>query len=208
MSDLAYTISVVKDTVTCMEIAERAGLTVRNGRCRCPVHNGTDYNCKLDGKRPGYYCFTCGASGDQIDFTEHALHVDFPDALKWIIDTFHIAVPEPTFTGDYKEVRRQRERLERQRLYQKYIDLHSKVITDGTEQPVPDPDDTESLFWSVSDLYFAVMSNGIVEYVGAADELYTAYQNIIKTRNRGRNQQTKGEPAQHEQRNQTGSRTA
>ncbi len=207
MSDLTYTISVVKDTVTCMEIAERAGLTVRNGRCRCPVHNGTDYNCKLDGKRPGYYCFTCGASGDQIDFTEHALHVDFPDALKWIIDTFHIAVPEPTFTGDYKEVRRQRERQERQRLYQKYLDLHSKVITDGTEQPVSDPDSVDALYRSVTDLYTAIMTGNMVPLVGAADELYGAYQGIMETRNRWK-KQTKGEPAQHERRNQTGETTA
>lgn len=207
MSDLTFIIATAKDTVTCTEIAERAGLTVRNGRCRCPVHNGTDYNCKLDGKRPGYYCFTCGASGDQIDFTEHALHVDFPDALKWIIDTFHIDVPEPTFTGDYKEVRRQRERQERQRLYQKYLDLHSKVITDGTEQPVPDPDDIDALYRSVTDLYTAIITGNMVPLVGAADELYGAYQGIMETRNRGK-KQTKGEPAQHERGNQSGSRTA
>ncbi len=57
----------VKAAVTVRQAAEHYGLKVsRNGMACCPFHNDRHPSLKLN--EDYFYCFSCGATGDVIDF--------------------------------------------------------------------------------------------------------------------------------------------
>ena len=57
---------LIKERVTVPMLLEQYGVKPnRSGRCRCPIHNGHDYNMAV--KERSYRCFVCGSSGTVID---------------------------------------------------------------------------------------------------------------------------------------------
>ena len=106
----------VKAHVTPLQAGIALGLNPdRNGRCKCPVHNGKDRNCKLTIKGDGneyFYCFVCHASGDVIELVEAALGVPFIDAVKWLNETFQIGM-DVSSPLSAETLRRAKERKEK-----------------------------------------------------------------------------------------------
>lgn len=82
-------IDAIRESISAIEAGRALGLEIdRHGRCACPVHNGTDRNCRLfDGSR-GFYCFVCHASGDVFRLVQTVNGCTFPESVRWLDDTF------------------------------------------------------------------------------------------------------------------------
>lgn len=58
----------------------------------CPFHNEKTASFKVyDGDR-GYYCFSCGESGDVITFVQKFFNLSFPEALRKIDTDFGLNI--------------------------------------------------------------------------------------------------------------------
>lgn len=90
-ADLADIATVIRETVTMEDVIRfyAPGVTIRNRRCPCPIHNGKDMNFSFT--RYGYRCFVCGASGDVISFVQTICGLsERTDAMKRINADFHL----------------------------------------------------------------------------------------------------------------------
>lgn len=91
--DVQYIADRIRSDVPVIEAARALGLQIDHaGRCKCFVHGGTHYNCKLYSGDRGFYCFTCHASGGTIDMVKQVNGCGFMDAVRWINDTFRLGL--------------------------------------------------------------------------------------------------------------------
>lgn len=94
MRDLARFTETVRDMVSALEAGKALGLSPdRYGRCACPVHHGTDRNCKLWKDNLGWYCYVCKTGGDVIRLVERVNQCSFPDAVEWLNSAFQLGLP-------------------------------------------------------------------------------------------------------------------
>lgn len=92
MNALAIAAQTIKETISAREIGEAIGLEIRHGRCKCPIHGGTDFNCVLYSGNRGYYCHVCKAGGDVLDFVQKYFSYSFKECVSWINDTFRMGL--------------------------------------------------------------------------------------------------------------------
>lgn len=92
MIDLTTAAQTIKDNVTAQDVGQLLGLEMRHGRCKCPIHGGTDFNCVLFKGNRGFYCYVCKTGGDVISFAEKYHKMTFKDAVGWLNDTFHLGL--------------------------------------------------------------------------------------------------------------------
>lgn len=92
MNRLTIAAQAIKSSVSALDAGESMGLEIRRGRCRCPFHGGTDFNCVLYRGDRGYYCHVCKAGGDVIQFVREYYKMSFTDAVRWLNDTFRLGM--------------------------------------------------------------------------------------------------------------------
>ena len=93
----------VKEAVGMRRTAERYGIRVdKKGWCVCPFHQDRHPSMKLFPDGRGYYCFTCGAGGDQITFVARYLGVSNSSAARELARVFGVPLTEP---ATYREKR-------------------------------------------------------------------------------------------------------
>ena len=109
---LAVCADIVNENVSAFETGKAMGLDIRKGRCRCPIHNGGDYNCSLSRTTSLFHCFSCGAKGDSIRLIRHCYGLSFVDTLRWFNDTFRLGMDIDTPT-DNKRLNQAKKRLKR-----------------------------------------------------------------------------------------------
>lgn len=82
----------IKSRLKMPEILRVYGIeTNRNGRIKCPLHGGKDYNC---GVKDNYlHCFVCGESVDQIGFVQKYFNLSFQDAIVKLNEDFRLNLP-------------------------------------------------------------------------------------------------------------------
>lgn len=85
----------VKESVTMQQAVEYCGLLIKNGHCLCPFHQDKNPSMKIypDGK--GYYCFACGAGGDQIQFVARYHDIKNYEAAKELASVFGVPIQVP-----------------------------------------------------------------------------------------------------------------
>ena len=94
----------VKETVDMRQVAEHYGIKVdRRGWCVCPFHPDRHPSMKLFPDIRGYYCFTCGAGGDQITFAARYLGVRNAAAARELAEAFRVPVEEPATYRERRE---------------------------------------------------------------------------------------------------------
>jgi hypothetical protein len=72
---------IVRESVTAERAAAYYGIELKRNRCRCPFHNGRDFNLSFHGG--GFNCFVCGLHGDSIEFVRLLFGYQKPfEALK------------------------------------------------------------------------------------------------------------------------------
>ena len=92
MNNLTIATQTIKDTISAQDVGNAIGLEIRHGRCKCPIHNGGDYNCVLYKGNRGFYCHVCKAGGDVIKFVQEYYKLSFKDSVAWFNDTFHMGL--------------------------------------------------------------------------------------------------------------------
>ena len=85
------TIQDLKQRITPTEAIERyTGIQGRRGRYLCPFHNDTHPSISVKGNR--WTCWSCGASGDIIDFTRGYFGLSFREAVAKLGSDFNVPV--------------------------------------------------------------------------------------------------------------------
>lgn len=92
MNKLTLAAQTIKDTISAQDVGHAIGLEIRNGRCKCPIHNGGDYNCVLYKGNRGWYCHVCHAGGDVLSFVQQYYKMSFKDSMAWFSATFHMGL--------------------------------------------------------------------------------------------------------------------
>ncbi len=82
----------IKSQITTRQAAERYGISVkRNGMACCIFHNERHPSMKLDER---YYCFSCHATGDVINFVAQLHGLSPLDAAKKLASDFNIDISD------------------------------------------------------------------------------------------------------------------
>lgn len=89
---LSSAAQTIKDNVSALDVGKALGLEIRHGRCKCPIHNGGDFNCVLYNGNRGYYCHVCKAGGDVISFVQQYNGTSFKDAVSWLNSAFNLGM--------------------------------------------------------------------------------------------------------------------
>lgn len=80
----------VKDAVSAREAASFYGLRInRNGMCCCPFHDDRHPSMKIDDR---FHCFGCQADGDVIDLVQRMYGMSAVEAVRKLIDDFHLNI--------------------------------------------------------------------------------------------------------------------
>lgn len=110
------------------QAAEYCGLQVnRKGLCLCPFHHDTNPSLKIYPNGKGFYCFTCGAGGDQIKFMALYRDVSNYEAAKELAEAFGVPVRVPS---TYREKREAALRQRRRREEAAFASQAKKILTD------------------------------------------------------------------------------
>jgi hypothetical protein len=87
MIDINNAFEITGENVSAERAAAYYGIEIKKHRCRCPFHNGKDFN--LSFKNGGFNCFVCGTHGDSIEFVRLLFGYQKPfEALKRINEDF------------------------------------------------------------------------------------------------------------------------
>lgn len=101
----------IKEAVTMQQVAEYIGLQInRKGLCLCPFHQDKDPSLKIYPNGKGFYCFSCGAGGDQIKFTALYRDIGNYEAAKELAAAFDIPLAEPVTYREKREAELARRR--------------------------------------------------------------------------------------------------
>ena len=92
MNNLTIATQTIKDTISAQDVGNAIGLEIRNGRCRCPIHGGKDFNCVLYKGNRGWFCHVCHAGGDVLSFVQQYYNMKFKDSIAWFNDTFRMGL--------------------------------------------------------------------------------------------------------------------
>lgn len=101
----------VKEAITMQQVVEYYGLQPnRKGLCLCPFHPDKNPSLKIypDGK--GFYCFTCGAGGDQVKFAAMYREISNYEAAKELAEAFGVPLQEPVTYRERREAELARRR--------------------------------------------------------------------------------------------------
>lgn len=87
---------LVKSKVSMVDIAKHYELKVnRRGFTICPFHNDKHASMKVfQGytKKDGFYCHSCGASGDIFSYVSMIEGISFQDSVRFIADIFDVSI--------------------------------------------------------------------------------------------------------------------
>ena len=79
-------------------VAGRLGLNVSRHKSLCPFHDDHRASLSFNLRRNTFRCFVCEAGGGTIDLVMQHLHLDFPQACRWLADTHNIITDTWTAT--------------------------------------------------------------------------------------------------------------
>lgn len=124
--------AIIKERVTTPELFSFYGFERdRTKKVRCMFHNDDHPSMKVYDGAGGYYCFSCNAHGDVIDFVKEYFNISFREAISKINNDFRLGLPinEPLDNEKRIEIERataqrciEREAMKRKReeLYKSY----------------------------------------------------------------------------------------
>ena len=118
----------VKEAVPMRQVAEYYGLKPdRKGLCLCPFHEDTAPSLKIypDGK--GFYCFACGAGGDQIKFAALYRGLRNEEAAKELAAAFGIPIRIPATYREKREAELSQRRRRKLSVFIKHAQMYLTV---------------------------------------------------------------------------------
>ena len=100
--DATNIVEVISDFMT----LRRAG---SNFKGLCPFHNEKTPSFMVSPSKGIYHCFGCGRGGDTIRFIMEHEQMNYPEALHWLADKYHIRIEERELTDEEKQKQSRRE---------------------------------------------------------------------------------------------------
>lgn len=95
---------LVKSKVSMVDIANYYGLKVnRRGFTICPFHNDKHASMKIFKgytKKDGFYCHSCGASGDIFSYVSMIEGIRFQDSVRFIAGIFDVPISNGKFNKE------------------------------------------------------------------------------------------------------------
>lgn len=85
MRRLVVPVDEIKVRISVEEILADEGISLKGGRCRCPLHDGdnpTSFSVSKDGQT--FFCFACNESGDVISLTQRLYRLEFKEAVRFL----------------------------------------------------------------------------------------------------------------------------
>lgn len=76
------------------EVAERLGISVKNHKAQCFMHDDHNPSLKFNLDKNMFFCFVCNKGGGPIQLVQEHEGWKFYDACVWLGDKFHIWWPE------------------------------------------------------------------------------------------------------------------
>lgn len=116
----------VKDAVSMQQAVEYCGLKVEKGHCLCPFHKDRRPSMKIYPNGKGYYCFSCGAGGDQIKLVARYMGITNYDAAKKLAAAFGIPIQIPV---TYREKRESEKRQWKRRELAVFVQRAKMYLT-------------------------------------------------------------------------------
>lgn len=92
---LKYYIEAIKQRLSVKQVIAYYAGSKFNSRdfCTCPFHTEKTPSFSVNEEKKVYYCFGCGAGGDQIDFVRRYLAIDsIDDAVKTLDKDFALGI--------------------------------------------------------------------------------------------------------------------
>jgi len=80
----------IKSRIAIEDILADEGIHLKNGRCPCPIHGGSNPT-SFSVSNGLFYCFACGESGDVISLTQKLYGLNFKEALKHLAQKLGIS---------------------------------------------------------------------------------------------------------------------
>lgn len=118
----------IKEAVSMQQVAEYYGLQInRKGLCLCPFHQDKDPSLKIYPNGKGFYCFSCGAGGDQIKFVSMYLDTSNYEAAKELAAAFDIPLAEPVTYREKREAELARRRRAAVAVFKKRAIMYVKM---------------------------------------------------------------------------------
>lgn len=94
----------VKEAVSISQAAEYCGLKPDGkGWCICPFHQDKHPSMRIFPNGKGFYCFVCGAGGDQITLTAKYYGIRNGEAAKKLAAAFRVPLQEPVTYQEQRE---------------------------------------------------------------------------------------------------------
>jgi DNA primase len=90
-------IDQVRQAASIIELASQYTTLRQRGRKHvglCPFHTEKTPSFTVDGEKGLYHCFGCGVGGDVFTLVMEKENLNFPEAVKYLADKYHIPVPE------------------------------------------------------------------------------------------------------------------
>lgn len=82
----------IKENVSIIDIAERAGVNLKHNKACCPFHHEKTPSFSVHPKKNIFKCFGCGVGGDVIEFTRMFYNTDFIGAVKILNTEFNLGI--------------------------------------------------------------------------------------------------------------------
>ena len=90
--------------------------------CNCPFHSEKTPSCHIYMATQSFYCFSCGAAGDVINFIRLYEHLDYMESVKFLAQRAGIAMPdEEGDNGIKRRTRAYEMNREAGRFFHKYL---------------------------------------------------------------------------------------
>lgn len=130
----------VKEGVTARQVAEHYGFPPNTkGLCLCPFHQDKKPSLKIYPNGKGFYCFACGAGGDQIKLAALYMGVSNTEAAEELAVAFQIPVSVPTTYREKREVELKMKKRRKLADFRKragmYLQMYRILLCEARRQP-------------------------------------------------------------------------
>lgn len=130
----------VKEGVTARQVAEHYGFPPNTkGLCLCPFHQDKKPSLKIYPNGKGFYCFACGAGGDQIKLAALYMGVSNTEAAEELAVAFQIPVSVPTTYREKREVelkmKKRRKLADFRKRAEMYLQMYRILLCEARRQP-------------------------------------------------------------------------
>jgi len=126
-----YDLETIKGRVDIVELISRyVKLNRKGGRLTglCPFHNEKTPSFSVDEDKKFWHCFGCGKGGNAITFAMDINNFDFPDAIEFLAEMYHIP---PLLDGAKPDSTYAARRSEKDQMYlanQKAVEAYQKAL--------------------------------------------------------------------------------